>query len=414
MFQLVCTLAFAFAVVAVTLFSMDRWITFHITINVTQILESFQNLKQNDQKLSKFIDCINFKNCSQAQMNVLILASPNFGKNLYCGLLVDKASEGVMHSLDLLGYTYFIADNQQEALALYKVVGNYTRMVILSEADVETCWRERDDDGATCLATNSNTTGIPIWKIFSFSFWATGNHPLSSEWQLSPENYKATKPFTALTYLGYSLEHWCRQTPYIHNRENRVYILAKHAGHVGTSAFNMTLVQDLSSEGIQFVMGGGNAGEFVWPNVTNFGVLTKEQFHVELSKSRVLLGLGNPTTSPSPYDAMCLGVPFVNPIIGYDKERPWDRSRWDLQQPFLAYMDEPYVYNVHADNRSAVIDAVRRATKAPLFERKVLSHMTTAAMKDRVEKIVLLDWRSKALEVQKMNMEYGGNQVFIE
>ncbi|TPX78040.1 hypothetical protein CcCBS67573_g00692 [Chytriomyces confervae] len=378
MFQLVCTLVFAFAVVAATLFSMDQWIisdfpSFRININVTQIIESFQNLRQNDQKLTKFIDCINFKNCSQAQMNVLILASPNFGETIRGHISGENIwARSVMHSLDLLGYTYFIADNQQEALALHKVVGNYTRMVILSEAD------------------------------------------LGSEWQLSPENYKATKPFTRLTYLGYSLEHWCRQTPYIHSREHRVYILAKHAGHVGTSAINMTLIQDLSSEGIEFVMGGGNAGEFVWPNVTNFGVLSKEQFHIELSKSRVLLGLGNPTTSPSPYDAMCLGVPFVNPIVGYDKERPWDRSRWELQQPFLAYMEEPYVYNVHADNRSAVIDAVRRAMKAPLFERKVLSHMTTAAMKDRVEKIVLLDWRSKALEVQKMNMEYGGNQVFIE
>ena len=45
--------------------------------------------------------------------------------------------------------------------------------------------------------------------------------------------------------------------------------------------------------------------------------LRPEEFMAEVAKSKVMLGMGNPWWSPSPYYALCLGVPFINPVSYY-------------------------------------------------------------------------------------------------
>lgn len=43
--------------------------------------------------------------------------------------------------------------------------------------------------------------------------------------------------------------------------------------------------------------------------INNLGLLSQEQFYDELGHSKVLVGIGKPRTSPSPWDALCMGVP---------------------------------------------------------------------------------------------------------
>lgn len=43
--------------------------------------------------------------------------------------------------------------------------------------------------------------------------------------------------------------------------------------------------------------------------ITNFGQLGKMEFYEELGRSFVLVGVGRPRISPSPWDALCMGVP---------------------------------------------------------------------------------------------------------
>lgn len=50
-----------------------------------------------------------------------------------------------------------------------------------------------------------------------------------------------------------------------------------------------------------------------------------------------------PYMSPSPYLALCVGTPFINPIISWDESNPKDRSSWNAQEPRLRWMDPPYV-----------------------------------------------------------------------
>ena len=48
--------------------------------------------------------------------------------------------------------------------------------------------------------------------------------------------------------------------------------------------------------------------------VVNFGKMGPAEFVDAVRRSKVMVGVGNPWWSPSPYHALCQGVPFVNPV----------------------------------------------------------------------------------------------------
>ncbi len=81
-----------------------------------------------------------------------------------------------------------------------------------------------------------------------------------------------------------------------------------------------------------------------------------------LGMSRVLLGVGAPYLSPSPFVALCQGVresrvlpcaptprsclrpavaAFINPILDWDHDDPENRLKWKTQQPTLRWYDPP-------------------------------------------------------------------------
>jgi len=44
-------------------------------------------------------------------------------------------------------------------------------------------------------------------------------------------------------------------------------------------------------------------------------------------------GIGKPIVSPTPYDALCMGVPFINPVMKWSSDAPEDRSSWTCEFP---------------------------------------------------------------------------------
>lgn len=48
--------------------------------------------------------------------------------------------------------------------------------------------------------------------------------------------------------------------------------------------------------------------------VINFGSQSAEDFMAHVGLSKAMVGVGNPFWSPSPYNALCQGVPFINPV----------------------------------------------------------------------------------------------------
>jgi hypothetical protein len=51
--------------------------------------------------------------------------------------------------------------------------------------------------------------------------------------------------------------------------------------------------------------------------LTNVGQLNKTEFYEQLASASVLVGVGKPRISPSPWDALCMGVPVSHPLVGF-------------------------------------------------------------------------------------------------
>jgi len=99
------------------------------------------------------------------------------------------------------------------------------------------------------------------------------------------------------------------------------------------------------------------------------GLLSTSDFFDQISRSIALVGVGDPPLSPSPYDALCRGTPFINPILEWDLNAPEDRTKWVSQQRTLKHFDAPYVYNVFRGDGDGFEKALRDAREKPFKGR---------------------------------------------
>lgn len=97
--------------------------------------------------------------------------------------------------------------------------------------------------------------------------------------------------------------------------------------------------------------------------------MNRTAFQNAVARTRMVIGLGDPVLSPTPWEALCLGVPFLNPIKGWRAEAPEDRSEWSSAQHdgvFYLGVDEPFVYHVRIGDRAGIEAAVKKATETPV------------------------------------------------
>jgi len=150
--------------------------------------------------------------------------------------------------------------------------------------------------------------------------------------------------------------------------------------------------------GLNFIMGASDDGPHPKVNVTNLGLLEQPNFLKAISQSKILVGVGLPFLSPTPYEALCLGVPFINPIIDWDHDAPEDRSRWDTQHGLLKRLDPPYVYHVFKDDLQGFIKAIESAIANPI-DSFVLDRMRLTSIATRLHGFLQTNWKSKASEL---------------
>lgn len=145
-----------------------------------------------------------------------------------------------------------------------------------------------------------------------------------------------------------------------------------------------------------------------WPEapIESIGAQSPDDWFTELGRNKVLIGIGSPPLSPTPYDALCLGVPFINPIVSWSPDEPEDRTRWVSQHDGLVDLDPPYVYHVRAGDAEGLGQAVREAIERPI-ERYVPPRMRTAEMRNRAQGLVQKDWRGMGREVVRRNYGEG-------
>lgn len=154
---------------------------------------------------------------------------------------------------------------------------------------------------------------------------SSARNPLGEQFTLSPS------PLNNNTLLSYSIEPSCRRIPLLspHERAHppQAYLLAKQGTYFleGQFVWSIPYFGHLRrSLGINIIGGMNNdnetiAAQFDRAGVTNYGRMDKMKFYEKLGQSFVLLGVGKPRISPSPWDALCMGVPVRHlwPHLGH-------------------------------------------------------------------------------------------------
>ncbi|KZP31529.1 hypothetical protein FIBSPDRAFT_724484 [Athelia psychrophila] len=372
-------------------------------------------IAENNKKLRALFECLENRNCGENQAKVIILGSYHFSNALVGGTgAEDSWARSITQGLQHRGFTYLITAHYQRAIQLYQTVPDLVRAVFLQPEEVQECF----DDKEFCVLSDGNPDGIPIWKIFALHWWADVRHPLGPLWQLQPEDY-SMEHSPKSTYIGYSVEKLCRLrrfTPAV-ERNKQAFIMAKWIGDFAPgpdTAWSVDYYETASSElGIQFVAGANHRNEDAAvelpASIVNLGQMAQIDFQHHIGFSQVLIGAGRPPGSPTPYEALCLGVPFINPILEWDHENPSDKSKWKTQHSSLALLAPPYVYNVRRDDRDGFVKAIKDAVENPI-PSYILPRMRIYSVALRLDNLMHSNWQRGAavvLERRKNGEEQG-------
>ncbi|KAJ7625587.1 hypothetical protein FB45DRAFT_69321 [Roridomyces roridus] len=355
--------------------------------------------------LRELLTCIERNDCKKNQKKVVIVESMYFFNNMRGAIGgEDIWANSTMLAMKKLGYTVLYAEEMTAAVELYRIIPSLVRMVIVNDWHAFLCWKEI----GWCLQSIYNPTGIPAYKLFSFYFWSIPNHPLGPKWVLSPEPYHEMPNPLNFTYLGYSVEHACSVTPFVPHSErpNQAWVLAKLLNYFSPDKSPWVGADfDDASEltGVTYALGAGLDDGHTMPpadmlpaKYVNHDRMDKSVFMSRIAQSRVLIGVGNPTNSPTPYDALCLGVPFINPYddwgrIGANGDQ---NTQWDSQHPFMSMLGKPYVYNVRRGDHEGFVQAVEEALANPI-PRYIPERMRIESLMARMDELMDTDWEEE-------------------
>ncbi|KAL7413572.1 hypothetical protein BDY24DRAFT_388955 [Mrakia frigida] len=326
----------------------------------------------------------------------------------------------VFRTMDSLGYTTIVSANLNQTIAYHHLFAPWVKVIVVKSENAFNCFRS-----PACIKQSSDDAlGIPLWKVFSFHFWAGPNHPLGSRWTLSPEpppdRYGGEPNFD----LGYSFEKECSKDPLVPHSErvNQAFLYAKHSEFFTDANYAWSdLILNTTSTNLNLTFVGApivTPGFPTLPPALHIlnpwgGLLEPHDFFDQLGRSIALVGIGDPPLSPSPYDALCRGTPFINPILEWDVNAKEDRTRWVSQQRTLKHFDPPYVYNVFRGDGEGLEKALREAREKPFEGRFIPPRMKEEEMRKRVTLLVEGKWREEAEELLKVRTESGEGELFI-
>ncbi|ODN76400.1 hypothetical protein L198_08084 [Cryptococcus wingfieldii CBS 7118] len=357
--------------------------------------------------------------CGTNETTVVILSSLWFAESFQGHSPTGETvyAQSIISSLNALGYSYFFSSlgwwnsDMRKTTELWHKYGGNVRMVISDPGQLDLCW---NDEGQKCLKTEENPEGIPAWRMLAFWYWDTPGNPLGPKFTLSPS------PLNDNFFLSYSIEPTCLRLPFIPHSSRpkppQAYLLAKQIDYLSPFSHNdrdpyaqfawtLPFLSGLQEEFNISVVGGMRddnetmRGLVEESGIRNLGELGVVEFYEQLAESFVLVGVGQPRISPSPWDALCMGVPFINPILAWDEQDPENRTKWHTQQWHMTHMDPPYVYPTQAHNLSALSLSIQQALENPLEERYIPEHMTFGWVKGRMGEVVEGDWEGRGREV---------------
>ncbi|KAH9477853.1 hypothetical protein JR316_0010085 [Psilocybe cubensis] len=391
----------------------------------------------NTRTLKELHSCIKHDNCGSNQRKIALLASHWFTWGVFNNWRGGEGVWGVsvFKSLDTLGYTILFAETFEEAVEQHREFPDLVKVVIRHLAG-------QCHSNPNCVKSPSNPLGIPAWKIFDLEFFPVfAEHDdgslLGGKWILSANpDHLLSEEDSTVQYIGYSIQDECRQTSPVplSSRWNQAWLLMKQIKYVYDNRFawdrsffsrashelNIKLVGAWSLDQHYGAWDPEKDGEMKDIEDRDRGVynlgenLNATSFMHQVGMSKVMIGVGNPYWSPSPYNALCQGVPFINPIIYWDENQPQRKSAWITQHPSLNQFDPPYVYNVHARNWTGFVEAIKAASTTEIASF-IPEHMTETAVQARLKKLMEENWRSKAAKLleQRLQEKKEGKDVYV-
>lgn len=336
-----------------------------------------------------------------------------------------------------LNYTFLFTSGHMDTLLVYQKIPTMVQAVIWELGEYEHCVARNDSnylalestepDAAgtwqvgtkACMQSETYPEGIPYWKSFLFFFWNYPLTPLGGNWTLSPEDYSQINlDGKGNQYLGYSIEDRCLAYETYAEREHRGLVLAKERhyfddspwrGHLGAARDSVPPVRGLGDGGgaeIAFKLvstagrerGDDGSVDELPEGVVSLGRMAQDAYTRVLARSKMLVGLGDPVLSPSPYWALCMGVPFINLVSEWKHDDPDNRHHWRTQQDALRFTPEPYVYHVRKGDGEGLGAAMRRAAATPIA-RYVPPHMKKERVLERIDRFMQADWYAEARRV---------------
>ncbi|KAF5315258.1 hypothetical protein D9619_006957 [Psilocybe cf. subviscida] len=384
-------------------------------VGLPNVTDNWEN--ENSKAMHTLLTCMSTETCSENQTSIVLLSSFHFANSISGHVSgEDIWAASVLLALRQMGYTPIFATNNDQLARTYRQYPDLIKIVILEGASADECFRD-----GKCIKTANHPLGIPAWKMFSFHFWGGSSNPLGNAWTLSPENYAITAPQSHSEeniYLGYSIESTCMKNPVMESedRPRQAYILAKMTRYLFNKDYAWPGVQyDQPPFEVDFLAGFAShdepEGSSLPKGIKDLGRLNKTTFYRHVGESKALVGVGNPFLSPSPYDALCMGVPFINPILSWDRDDPENRTKWASQHDTLKFQDPPYVYNVRKNDTQGFWEALGNAMDTPI-ERYIVPEMTMEALKYRVGKLVEGNWKEKAERLLEERKASGKGAIF--
>ncbi|WVQ93401.1 hypothetical protein IAU59_000471 [Kwoniella sp. CBS 9459] len=408
----------------------------------------------NGPALERLAHCIEYNSCGQGEETVVLLASFHF-INAQQGRTggEDIWARSTIEAFTSLNYTLLYTVGPMDTLTLYQGLSERVRLVVWEGTELKSClkrnesnWKDLELDhtpgkwqkaidtqiqkdkketgeksarsGFGCIKKDGFEAGIPLRKSFTFHFWEGSENPLGHDFTLAPEDFSQwSKDGTGNRYLGYSIESRCKAIELPAARQHRGMILGKRAQYLNATLkdwmwrsdhsldkliTSMPSGTDENGEEVEFEMiaTGGTTKEGV-PEVLydgpirNLGTMQQDLWFQTLAESKFLLGAGKPALSPSPFDALCFGVPFINPITWFDQKDPDNWTLWQTQHNGLRGIAAPYVYNVQKGNMEQLDRAMRDAVANPIG-RYIPPQMTREAVMERHRVLVETDWTEEA------------------
>ncbi|KAJ6470924.1 hypothetical protein C8R45DRAFT_1014895 [Mycena sanguinolenta] len=368
-------------------------------------------IAENARTIASLFRCVEQGSCTQNQTKVVILTSGPFTGDLKGDTTGETIwAHSTLIALRRLGYSFLYATTMERGSQLYHMFRHLVVAIVADIRPIHACFRDEN-----CVRMEHKPHGIPAWTLLSFHFWDSAENPLGRKWTLSPEPWRE---FGGNTYLGYSIEQQCALHTFIPSplRPAQAFVYAKNAAYFNGSDHPWAAeFFDAASAAakVEFIAGVQEEvlPEFFPSSITTVGILPQAQFYTTLSNSRVLVGVGRPATSPTPYDALCLGVPFINPILDWDRNAPKNKTRWYSQHNTLKYLDPPYVYNVFRGDKEGFVNAVVEATSTPI-ESFVLPSMRMSAVEARLGAILATDWKKEAAALLAERKKSGVGKTF--